>query len=942
MTEEFAGLNRSGGIGTCARGLAGYLALIGYAVDVVITDQAYVPNSDVRQIDGLTFLAISDITKKDNWVETETSFAATSLLIYRHIKRERYNLVHFNEWRGSGFHTAAAKRQGLIETTVVTNIHGSSEWVRKYNQIVPGTDDFELERMEKDQIENSDVIVSPSSYLIDYYRSQGMRIRESRIINWILPQWSSNVADRDLPLSTRGRRAGQIKEIIFFGRQEYRKGIKLFVEAASTLPTSCQVDIKFIGNFSRIEGEFTGSFILRKLKNYEGSISFIADADQTEAFRELHASETSICVMPSLIENSPCVIGECFTASIPFLVCDVGGVSELIARSSKADCLIAPNPADLRKSIVRLIESGLPPIESTLIPAKILHTWRDFHFEVCKNLERGSSTQPPVRPKVSICITHHERPKMLMRALSFIERQTYDDLEVIIVDDGSISQEALECLTAIERSEMPFPTLVVRSENRYLGAARNLGAANASGDFLIFHDDDNYLEADAVEIFVKAIIASGADILTSQYYTFPDGAAVHPAPERRIRFIHIGVGGLFSFFSNRFGDANAVVRKSVFYSIGGFSEQKNVGFEDWELFLKAHLLNFKVHNIPEPLFNYRLSNDGMLSTGNVFQDYDRIFRVADVIVAPISADLLRLAGANSLTAHVNSRYISNIKKEDFNNFLFSANSASRQRLDQIKDLASYAFAIGRVYDGIRLSAGSRLEGANFDSQIPYSNTLNKLVSHVTHSYAGFQQAKASDLFIISGWLMYGPSIETLASDFIIDGTKYAVIKMQLHCRRDVAQHLGLNLDSNRLGFTALLRKSARKFSADSFLGKKIKLGVGTQCQVKSVFVSKKYKAVRGHVDIAHQVTGAELREVNSGEVCVLDLELPHERSLGCLVTNEQEVDFGYSRGHNRVIFILSQSMRQHVKIVLPVSGESKVTVRRPLPSVYAQISGSDG
>ena len=40
--------------------------------------------------------------------------------------------------------------------------------------------------------------------------------------------------------------------------------------------------------------------------------------------------------MPSLIENSPCVVGECFTLGVPFLAADVGGTAELVAEESRA------------------------------------------------------------------------------------------------------------------------------------------------------------------------------------------------------------------------------------------------------------------------------------------------------------------------------------------------------------------------------------------------------------------------------------------------------------------------------------------------------------------------------------------------------------------------------------------------------------------------------
>jgi hypothetical protein len=67
-----------------------------------------------------------------------------------------------------------ARWQGLFPTTVVTHLHGSSEWVRRYNLHAPDIYALEFEAIERSQIEHSDHVISPSAYLLHWYREHGV------------------------------------------------------------------------------------------------------------------------------------------------------------------------------------------------------------------------------------------------------------------------------------------------------------------------------------------------------------------------------------------------------------------------------------------------------------------------------------------------------------------------------------------------------------------------------------------------------------------------------------------------------------------------------------------------------------------------------------------------------------------------------------------------
>lgn len=216
----------------------------------------------------------------------------------------------------------------------------------------------------------------------------------------------------------------------------------------------------------------------------------------------------------------------------------------------------------------------------------------------------------PVR--ISVCMVHHERPHLLLQALKAIARQTLPPSEIVLVDDGSRSPAAERCLRRLEPIFAARGWTLIRQPNRYLGAARNAAARAARGDYLLFHDDDNIAVPGQLEAFAKAALRSGADVITSLLAPFRGPHRPPDAP----REVWAPLGGApvaYSLVANGFGDANALVRRSVFDQIGGFSEDYGIGYEDWEFFARAALAGAAFLLVPEPLIWYRVSR-GMLRT----------------------------------------------------------------------------------------------------------------------------------------------------------------------------------------------------------------------------------------------------------------------------------------------------------------------------------------
>lgn len=825
VTEEYSGLNKSGGIGAASRGLAELLNVLEYDVEVLITDLSIDSGALVEFVaqqsqKRIKFSLLGELIEKHNNVVAPHDFISKSYHVYECLKDKDLTAVHFNDWQGSGFYCAMARRQGLFSPVVITNLHGGSEWVRKYNEHNPSLENFELEAIEYSQIENSDLVISPSQYLLDWYSDQGIKLPKQKVISWILPQWLSfSEGAQTVPLKTAGAAANSLTELIFFGRHERRKGFDLFLDALQLLPPECQPDVTFIGRFDKIDNEFSGGRVFRKLTHYAGRFRFLNKLDQNEALGFIKRTPSALCVMPSIIENCPCVVGECFTIGVPFLASDVGGTSELVSDASKSYCLTNLSATSLADAIVRCVKEGIPPLESTRTIANVVEEWRQLHCELnfVKDVE-PSPEATKAEALVSVCLTHFERPHLLRRALEALLAQTYSNFEIIIVDDGSASQAADVCLTQIESSQHRVPVRVIRSPNRYLGAARNLAASHANGEFLLFHDDDNLAEPILIETYVKAIEASACDILTSQYFVFNDSD--ESLAKKSINYFPIGIGGLFSFFTNRFGDANAIFRKDVFKSLGGFTELRGVGWEDWELFLRAFIRKKKLGVVPIPLFNYRVSDDGMLATGNMRKNFERLYSMLDQELPSFSSDIFRFMQRDMLAQGAADRTwhtLGIVPQGDLHQRMTAVDPNSEAAWEMLCELA---FNLGRIPDAIDMGVNGTWEMREKYSALAVALYSRHQLSIRGRAHRNLDTSSGRAVKVVRGWAVGRDGRRKLPDVLRINGQKLSRFADVEEFRGDVAEHFHLPHDGNMLGFVMCLsdehfdqsRISFRKFS----------------------------------------------------------------------------------------------------------------------------------
>lgn len=112
--------------------------------------------------------------------------------------------------------------------------------------------------------------------------------------------------------------------------------------------------------------------------------------------------------------------------------------------------------------------------------------------------------------KISVIVPIYNVEKYINKCVESILNQSYKNLEVILVDDGSPDNCGNIC---DDFSKQDARVITIHKKNGGLSSARNVGIENATGDYLLFVDSDDFLDKNACELLVNLINKTNADIV---------------------------------------------------------------------------------------------------------------------------------------------------------------------------------------------------------------------------------------------------------------------------------------------------------------------------------------------------------------------------------------------------------------------------------------------
>ena len=199
------------------------------------------------------------------------------------------------------------------------------------------------------------------------------------------------------------------------------------------------------------------------------------------------------------------------------------------------------------------------------------------------------------RPIISVIIPCYNAEKYLSETLDCVINQTFKDIEINCIDDGSTDNTPnILKKYAVQDKRVK----IITQKNSGVIAARNNAIATAKSEYIYPLDSDDIITLDCLEKLYAAMTAGRGDIITSRIIRFSDkgrGEMVLPKPTKSNMVIH-----------NCMVNA-ALFRKKDFDATGGYDPAFNASIEDYDLwmnFMFKH--NKKAYRIPEILFYYRV------------------------------------------------------------------------------------------------------------------------------------------------------------------------------------------------------------------------------------------------------------------------------------------------------------------------------------------------
>ncbi|WP_290813394.1 glycosyltransferase [Halovivax sp.] len=212
------------------------------------------------------------------------------------------------------------------------------------------------------------------------------------------------------------------------------------------------------------------------------------------------------------------------------------------------------------------------------------------------------------RPLVSAIVPTRDRPERLRRAISSVEAQTYDPVELVVVDDRSTPPVA-DALGGREPDVDRFE-LVRLEENRGGAGARNAGIEAASGEILTFLDDDDRWDPAKLERQIPALLESPDDV--GLVYTGVVQLDAAGGPNAITATAVDGDATKRLLVRNVVGTISSVaVRREVIDEVGPLDE-RFPSWQDWEFYVRVSDA-FRLRAIEEPLVVRHNAGEGQLS-----------------------------------------------------------------------------------------------------------------------------------------------------------------------------------------------------------------------------------------------------------------------------------------------------------------------------------------
>jgi glycosyltransferase involved in cell wall biosynthesis len=197
---------------------------------------------------------------------------------------------------------------------------------------------------------------------------------------------------------------------------------------------------------------------------------------------------------------------------------------------------------------------------------------------------------PSEPPAVSIITAYYNTGPLFFETVTAVLRQSLQQWEWIIVNDGSSDPQAVQTLLALRNADQRIR--VIDSPNRGPSAARNLGVAQSRAPLLFLLDSDDLIGPTCLEKLAWTLHSHPESAFASTWTTV--------FGQVNIRWPR-GFDTRYAFPYENMACTQSMIRRSVFDALGGFDEERRAGLEDFEFWMRAAAQGYWGHDLHEYL-----------------------------------------------------------------------------------------------------------------------------------------------------------------------------------------------------------------------------------------------------------------------------------------------------------------------------------------------------
>ena len=205
---------------------------------------------------------------------------------------------------------------------------------------------------------------------------------------------------------------------------------------------------------------------------------------------------------------------------------------------------------------------------------------------------------------VSVIIPTFNRSTYLSEAIDSVIDQTYQNIEIIVVDDGSDNDG--EATKEVLKPYMDSLTYIFQ-QNQGIGAAVNKGLSLARGEFIQRLDDDDLLEKEKIEKSVEAfqrnpnagIVVTGCHVIDEQRKCIKTDIPLRYPKKARV---------IFMLMTTIFAQVSAIVRKTCHDDVGLY--RTDILSEDYEMWVRI-ARKYEIETVDKPLASYRRHSENI-------------------------------------------------------------------------------------------------------------------------------------------------------------------------------------------------------------------------------------------------------------------------------------------------------------------------------------------